>query len=152
MNIRLNPIFCLILFAGVMQGAPDESARTNASRDDRFEMTEQPISPFQLVNSGVTSGSVSFMILVSSEGELEDYLLLEATNIQFGDALAKVLPKWTCFPQKVGDRFVNTSSRIDMNFHSRGPWCPFRWVRTWRDFSREENYWGRATITTKWLL
>ncbi len=86
----------------------------------RFTMTEQPIFPFHLANAGVTSGSASFMLLVNREGQLQDFILLEATHAKFGEALAAVLPSWTYFPTEIDGRFVNTSSRIDVNFHSLG--------------------------------
>ena len=86
----------------------------------RFTMTEQPIFPFHLANAGVTSGSASFMLLVDREGQLQDFLLLEATHLKFGEALAAVLPSWTFHPTEINGRFVNTTSRIDVNSHSSG--------------------------------
>lgn len=86
----------------------------------KFTMTEQPVFPFHLANAGITSGSASFMLLVDREGQLQDFILLEASHLKFGEALAAVLPSWTYFPTEIDGRLVNTTSRIEVNFHSSG--------------------------------
>ena len=120
--MRIRHIFPLsmILVAGIGAGMMNLSGADLSKRSERFTITEQPIFPLSLANAGVTSGSASFMILASREGELMDFILLEATHLKFGESLASVLPKWDYHPIEVAGRRVNATSRIDVNFHSSG--------------------------------
>lgn len=120
MRIIRPPVIILSLLAACLSGSNDLVGSPVSSQEFKFTMTEQPTFPFHLANAGVTSGSASFMLLVDREGQLQDFLLLDATHIKFGEALAAVLPSWTFYSTEIDGRLVNATSRIDVNFHSSG--------------------------------
>lgn len=87
---------------------------------DRFEMTELPVFPPGLATSGVTVGSASFLLLVNADGELEDFVMLEASHLDVGEAIARVIPEWKFFATEVDGQRVNAASRIEVNLRSSG--------------------------------
>lgn len=120
MRITRTPIIILSVLTAWLGGFSGLVGSPESDPEFKFTMTEQPVFPFHLANAGVTSGSASFMLLVDREGQLQDFILLEATHHKFGEALAAVLPSWTYYPTEIDGRLVNTTSRIDVNFHSSG--------------------------------
>lgn len=83
-------------------------------------MTEQPVFPPGLAARGVTRGSASFLILVSREGELTDYVMLDASHLDVGQAIARTLPEWEYRPTIIDGETVNAASRVTVNLRSSG--------------------------------
>ena len=114
----LRPVLMLAFLTSVSAVAEQSEAPLN--RKGRFTITEEPGFPSALAMRGVTAGSASFMLLVGSDGELRDFLLLEATHLEIGMAVAKVLPAWKYLPVEVDGIAVNAASRITVKVRSSG--------------------------------
>lgn len=113
-------LLVLVVFTGTVDAETKSGAEAPLDRKSRFTITEQPGFPSALALRGVTSGSASFMLLVGSDGNLQDFLLLEATHLEIGVAVAKVLPEWKYQPVLVDGLPVNAASRITVNVRSSG--------------------------------
>lgn len=85
-----------------------------------FEVTIEPDYPLKLRNQGLLEGTASAILVVSREGELLDYLLIEASHVLFGEALMKVIPEWKFSPPLQNGQPVNAARRINVNFDSSG--------------------------------
>lgn len=99
---------------------PDPAVDPDASWRDRFMITERPVFPPGLAARGVTRGSASFLILVNREAELEDFVMLEASHLDVGGSIARVLPEWEFMPTVIDGAPVNAMSRISINIRSSG--------------------------------
>lgn len=85
-----------------------------------INQTVDPIYPYKLKNLGYEDGSATFAIVINQYGELEDYLLLEATHIAFGEAVEEALPKWTFSPPLVDGENASIASKIKVDFKREG--------------------------------
>ncbi|MBK1876389.1 energy transducer TonB [Pelagicoccus mobilis] len=123
MNRELSSIFlALSLCALPLTQAQVENQidryEANAAPMVEFEIhqTIEPIYPPYLKNVGYEDGSATLAIVINQFGELEDYLLLEATHIQFGQAVEKVLPKWKFSAPLVNGETAAIASKLKVNF------------------------------------
>lgn len=81
-----------------------------------IQQTIEPSYPTYLKNLGYDDGSATFAIVISNTGELEDFLLLEATHIAFGNAVSKVLPKWNFSVPLVDGEPAAIASKLRVDF------------------------------------
>jgi hypothetical protein len=119
----LQIIRCLLAMTGVVvlgASAPEPTVDADASWRDRFVITDQPVFPPGLAARGVTQGSASFLLLVNRDGELADYLMLEASHLDVGKSVARALPEWKFRPTIIEGAAVNAISRITINLRSGG--------------------------------
>ena len=59
-----------------------------------IEVTKQPHYPQMLVHDGVLKGYATFVISVDDSGNLEDYLMVEASEEEFGRSIENVIEDW----------------------------------------------------------
>lgn len=88
----------LFLSFSRLSGQDEKIRRYNAysHAQVQFAVNENrdPIFPNGLKREGVEEGFATFAIFVNHFGELEDFLLLEASRIEFAEAVKRVLPTW----------------------------------------------------------
>lgn len=113
-RFQLSAICCWVQLGVATAEATDVSYR------DRFTISEQPMFPPGLAARVVTQGSASFLLLVNREGELEDFLMLEASHLDVGEAIARALPEWEFRATVIEGEAVNGVSRVTINLRSGG--------------------------------
>lgn len=119
---RKLAIILLLLGLGAPLGAqPDEEIRRyEANAESRLEFSIQekkdPIFPNRLKSQGFTKGTATFAIYVNQFGELEDYLILEASHIDFAKSAERVIPDWNFSVPLVDGEVAAIVSRIKINF------------------------------------
>lgn len=122
---RTAAVVCLIS-ATVCQafGQPDDVRRYQPQADREVSFTidrhRDPTFPARLRLEGYFDGSATFAISVNHFGELEDYLLLEATHLDFAKAVEKVLPNWDFSVPRLDGEPSSISSTIKVNFERSG--------------------------------
>ncbi len=123
MNRKLKTVY-LFLFLGLYSAlcaAPEGEIRryrANATSKLEFSIKEyqDPIFPNSLKMEGYDEGYATFAICVNQFGELKDYLLLEASHIQFAKAVERVIPKWRYSVPLVDGEVGAIASKIRVNF------------------------------------
>lgn len=123
MNYNQNLAITLILFGlgSVLDAKPDEQIqRYKANAESQLEFgiheSKDPIFPNRLKSEGYTNGAATFAIYVNQFGELEDYLLLEATHIDFAKSVERVIPEWNFSVPLVDGKVAAIASRIKVTF------------------------------------
>lgn len=91
-------------------------ANDDAAIDFKIKPTIEPEFPLQLKSLGYENGSVTVVISINQFGELQDFLLIEATHIAFGKAVEAVLPKWKFSVPHVNGESASISSKIRVEF------------------------------------
>ena len=120
MRLNLSKLLLFVGLVGINSAEPTSEPGQGDSWRDRFVMTEQPTFPPSLAGRGVTQGSASLLLLVNRDGELEDFVMLEASHLDVGESIARVLPEWRYHPTVVDGEPVNAASRITINVRSSG--------------------------------
>lgn len=110
----------LACMVAIHAAATDPIIDPDASWRERFKITERPVFPPGLAARGVTRGSASFLILVNRDAQLEDFVLLEASHLDVGKSIARVLPEWEFMPTLIDGAPVNAMSRVTINIRSSG--------------------------------
>lgn len=82
--------------------------------------TKTPIFPARMRLEGFTEGHATFSVFVNQFGELEDYLLLEASHMPFAEAVEKVLPKWEYSVPFVDGETAAIVSTVKVKFNNKG--------------------------------
>ncbi|MBD5778312.1 TonB family protein [Pelagicoccus sp. NFK12] len=65
---------------------------------------------------GVREGTVSLVVSVDANGEIQDTFILESTRNAFTKSALKSLSEWTFSPATYNDAPIASSLRIDLNF------------------------------------
>lgn len=104
-----------------LRAAPEEPIKryqANAVSMLEFAIQESkdPKFPLTLKALGYEEGSAVFAIYINQYGGLEDYLLLEASHVDFAKAVEKVLPDWSYSVPLVDGEVASIVSRIKVKF------------------------------------
>lgn len=123
MNRTLSLVLLFItlgLPGTLLAESEEEIPRYTANAESLLEFaiheSKDPIFPNNLRARGFTEGIATFAIYVNQFGELEDYLLLEATHIDFANAVEKVINDWNYSVPLVDGEVAAIASRIKVRF------------------------------------
>ena len=122
MNFHRALLLTLLLAASLLQAqGREERVRrydANATSHVSFEIRESkdPVFPLSMKRLGYDKGVAIFAIFINQFGELADYLPLEATHIDFAEAVEKVLPDWDYSVPYVDGKTAAIVSRIKVTF------------------------------------
>ena len=81
-----------------------------------FEVTVEPTFPARLRLEGILNGSVTVLVVINKDGNLQDYLVVEASHRLFAKTVTDALPKWKYFPILVDGKPVNAARRLRVEF------------------------------------
>lgn len=82
-----------------------------------FQTTE-PIHPRDLLQYGVTSGYATFLINVSEEGKLEDWLVTAYSHKEFADTSLAALREWRYEPARIDGRPIGVITEVRFVFEA----------------------------------
>lgn len=105
--------------------AQDETVRrydANAQMQIEFSIkkTKDPIFPVRLRSEGYLEGHATFAIYVDQNGVLRDFLVLEATRLEFAREVEKVLPQWEFSVPYVDGEKASLASMVKVSFERTG--------------------------------
>lgn len=120
MRFALLTLCSLIAPLTILNAQEEDVRRYNAYSQAQvhFAVNENkdPLFPVSLKLQGVEEGFASFAISVNHFGELDDYLLLEASRIEFAEAVEKVLPAWDYSVPIIDGETASIVSRVLVKF------------------------------------
>ncbi|MBD5779300.1 energy transducer TonB [Pelagicoccus sp. NFK12] len=117
-----NALLCILLLlqAGLLAEPEQEIVRYRADSQAQLEFqitqTKDPIFPNSLKLRGFMEGNATFAIFINQFGELEDFLLVEASHIDFAKAAEKAIPDWRFSVPRVDGEVAAIASKIRINF------------------------------------
>lgn len=125
--------------------APSEDIRryrAESSSEVEFDLhiNKDPTFPLILERKKIDKGSAVFAIYVNPKGELADFLLLEATRIEFAEAVEHVLPDWDYPVPMVDGEPAAIVSKITVTF-KRGAGV----VYTTSGYENMQSFFGQFT-------
>ena len=85
-----------------------------------FVITQEPHFPVSLQSAGINEGSASFLVVVDINGELEDYLVIEASHLGFARTVEAAMKHWRFHPPVVNGEPVRLAQTFTVNFSSSG--------------------------------
>ncbi|EDY83886.1 hypothetical protein VDG1235_3513 [Verrucomicrobiia bacterium DG1235] len=115
-------ITTLVLGLGINAlAAPDEEVRRYRAHSESqvifvIHESKDPIFPMTLRRKGYDEGTAIFAIYVNQFGELADYLLLEASHLDFAEAVERVLPDWEYSVPLLGGETAAIVSTVKVKF------------------------------------
>ncbi len=104
------------LLAGPEEEIPRYTANAQSLLEFSIHESKDPIFPNGLRSRGFTEGNATFAIYVNQYGELEDYLLLEASHIDFANAVERVINDWNYSVPLVDGEVAAIASKINVKF------------------------------------
>lgn len=117
--VLLLPLFILISGA---TGNPNYETLSDAGEAEELglavRLTEEPDFPLHLRQQGIFEGFAKFKLMLSREGELIDALLIEATHLDLGVEVDRVIHTWEFRPK--GAWKGTTICEIIVNFRAEG--------------------------------
>lgn len=118
-KIAIVPLVLLSIGYVLAEPSTDVQRYRSASNSKvEFDIHENkdPIFPYTLRRQGIDHGRVTFAIYVNQFGELADYLLLEATHVEFAAAVERVLPDWQYSVPLLNGETASIASTITVTF------------------------------------
>jgi TonB family protein len=120
--MKLSPVSfvsLLLTFALSVSGTAKPGIESDKI-DLQFDVTAEPEFPLRLRNEGLLEGTASVVVVVDRDGQLRDFLLLEASHVMLGEAVMKVVPDWKFTPPTQNGQPINAAHRINFIFDSHG--------------------------------
>lgn len=96
----------------------DAQARSIVEFD--ITKTKDPLFPNRLRAEGIMEGTVTFAVYIDQLGNLKDFLLLEASKLEFAAEVEKVLPLWKFSVPFVDGESAAIISTVKVNFERSG--------------------------------
>ncbi|MDQ8204539.1 hypothetical protein [Pelagicoccus sp. SDUM812003] len=96
----------------------DANARTRIQF--AIENRPDPIFPPALKQRGVFKGKAVFAVFVNQFGELADYLLIEASHLEFASSVERVIDRWKFSVPYADGEPAPVASRLVINFRLDG--------------------------------
>lgn len=88
--------------------------------DFHIDRDRDPIYPARLRAEGFLEGNATFAVSINHFGELDDYLLLEASHQEFAKAVEKVLPTWDYSVPRINGEPAAIVSTVKVTFDRSG--------------------------------
>ncbi len=88
-------------------------------------ISPSPVFPPSLEHNGITQGKVAVLVAVSQQGELIDWLVVEASHYLLARSVDNVIEKWDFDVPTLNGEPVNLVNRFDLTFESRGSLIDF---------------------------
>ncbi len=104
------------LFADPENGIRRYHSNATSQLEFSIEEHQDPIFPSALKLEGYDEGYATFAIYINQFGELKDYLLLEASHIEFARSVERVIPEWKYSVPLVDGEVAAIASKIRVNF------------------------------------
>lgn len=106
----------ITLFAGFVVLSVVHAQEAKLTQDPTIQDMVQPAFPSSLVERGITRGSVSLLVEVDSNGEVQDILITEAKYQAFVDACLSTLEHWKFSPRVVDGQSYGYVKPIKLEF------------------------------------
>ncbi len=92
----------------------------NPSSGFVIKVNAEPHFPSMLKNMGISEGKVRMVVAVNAEGNLLDYLVVEATHEAFARAVEEVVSDWSFVPPTENGQPYSIATFVDVNFRTDG--------------------------------
>ena len=88
--------------------------------DLKIDVIRQPVFPQNLLMEGYTEGKVRIAFEVDHDGELRDWLAVEATHPDFVSAIARVIDSWKFSPPHINGENRSIVSTLTIDYRAKG--------------------------------
>ena len=110
-----------ILLSLIASGVLAQPANPAPERQSaRIIQTVEPIFPQHLIPVYRRGGQVRILISVSSEGRLNEWLVVSYTDREFADAAVVALKRWEFEPARIKGEAVSVCAEISFHFEVKG--------------------------------
>jgi TonB family protein len=107
-------------FFSVGVGADLSSLPSDANLPLRVKQTTLPVFPRSLLQEGVTGGWARVVIDVDVTGSLSDYLVVEHTRPEFGEAAVGAIRRWEFLPMLIRGQPTASQVAVGFRYEARG--------------------------------